>query len=60
MGMVWAMVAFVVAGGVLFFLAVTTHNWALFALMAVCLTIAAIWGSKGSIPRGDTAHDRHY
>jgi hypothetical protein len=60
MGMVWAMLVVVVAGGLLFFAAVTGHQWGLFALMAVCFTIAAIWGSKGSIPRGDSSHDPHY
>jgi hypothetical protein len=60
MGMVWAMVALVVVSGLLFFGAMTGHQWGLFALMAVCLAIAAIWGSKGSIPRGGSSHDSHY
>jgi hypothetical protein len=54
------MLALVVVSGLLFFAAMTSHQWGLFGLMAVGLTIAAIWGSKGSIPRGDSAHDSHY
>ncbi|HEY3108906.1 MAG TPA: hypothetical protein VGL23_09145 [Chloroflexota bacterium] len=54
MGMAWAMLALVVVGGLLFLRAVTAHQWALFGLMVVVLAIAAIWGTKGSIPRGDS------
>ncbi len=60
MGTVWAMMAVVVLAGLLFLRAVTTHSWALFAVMAILLTVAGIWGSKGSIPRGNSAHDPHY
>jgi hypothetical protein len=52
MGMAWAMLALVVVGGLLFFRAVTAHQWGLFGVMVVVLAIAAIWGTKGSIPRG--------
>jgi hypothetical protein len=57
MGMVWAMLALVVVGGLLFFTAVTTHQWGLFGLMALCFAIAAIWGAKGSFPRTDSTRE---
>ena len=60
MGMVWAMLALVVLGGLLFLRAVVAHQWGLFALMALCLAVAAIWGAKGSFPRGDSAGGPHY
>ena len=49
-----------VATGVLFFAAVTGHQWGLFAVMAVVLATAGIWGTRGSIPRGEGGHDSHY
>ena len=60
MGMAWAMIVLVVVGGLLFFRAVTTHQWGLFALMALLFLIAAIWGTRGTIPHGDSTERSHY
>jgi len=60
MGTVWAMIVIVVLAGVLFFVAMTGHQWGLFGAMVVCLAVAGIFGSRGSIPRGQGGHDSHY
>src|SRR5262249_29848824 len=60
MGLAWAMIGLIVVGGALFFVAVTTHQWGLFALMALLFATAAIWGTQGTFPRGDGSEHWHY